>query len=131
MRGDLVYVTTPDAYLDARDGAVRWTVEIADSRRGYWSTNAPLVIRNHVIAGVSGDFDNLPGVLQAFDPIRGARQWTFYSTPPGTPGRRATPPTRASAWCAPTEPSPPVRAGPGPRHARAPTAAPGGPSTST
>ena len=65
--GDLVYLTTPDAHLvalDARTGTVRWNVEIADSKRGYWSTNAPLIIRNHLIVGVSGDFDNLPGILQ-------------------------------------------------------------------
>jgi len=84
--GDLVYVTTPDAHLlalDARTGAVRWNVEIADSRRGYWSTNAPLIIRDHLIAGASGDFDNLPGILKSFDPATGALQWTFYSTQPG------------------------------------------------
>ena len=74
VRGDLVYLTTPDAHLvalDARNGRVRWNVEIADSKRGYWSTNAPLVIRNHLIVGVSGDFDNLPGILKSFDPESG------------------------------------------------------------
>ena len=45
---------------------------IADAKRGYWSTNAPLVIRNHLLVGVSGDFDNLPGILQSFDPETGA-----------------------------------------------------------
>jgi alcohol dehydrogenase (cytochrome c) len=82
---DFVYTTTPDAHLvalDARTGAVRWNVEIADSNRGYWSTNAPLVIGDHLIAGVAGDFDNLPGLLKSFDPQTGAQQWTFYSTPP-------------------------------------------------
>src|SRR5262245_26231204 len=61
---DNVYLTTPDANLlalNAKDGTVRWKVQIADSARGYWSTNAPLVVRNHVMVGVSGDFDNLPG----------------------------------------------------------------------
>jgi alcohol dehydrogenase (cytochrome c) len=29
---------------------------VADVDKGYWSTMAPLVIRNHVIAGVGGDF---------------------------------------------------------------------------
>ena len=69
--GDLVYLTTPDAHLvalDARTGTVRWNVEIADARRGYWSTNAPLIIRNHLIVGVSGDFDNLPGILEVVRP---------------------------------------------------------------
>ena len=82
---DSVYLTTPDAHLvalDARNGKLKWDVVIADARRGYWSTNAPLVIRNHLIVGVSGDFDNLPGVLKSFDPDSGALQWTFYSTPP-------------------------------------------------
>ena len=60
---------------------------IADAKRGFWSTNAPLVIRNHMIVGVAGDFDNLPGILKSFDPDTGKLQWTFYSTPPpGTPG---------------------------------------------
>jgi alcohol dehydrogenase (cytochrome c) len=81
---DLVYTTTPDARLvalDARTGRVRWNVVIADSKKGYWSTNAPLVIRNHLIVGVAGDFDNLPGILKSFDPDTGALQWTFHSTP--------------------------------------------------
>jgi alcohol dehydrogenase (cytochrome c) len=82
---DSVYLTTPDAHLvalDARDGKVKWNVVIADAKRGYWSTNAPLLIRNHLIVGVAGDFDNLPGLLKSFDPDTGALQWTFYSTPP-------------------------------------------------
>ena len=86
---DSVYLTTPDAHLvalDARDGKVKWTVQIADARRGYWSTNAPLVVGNHLIVGVSGDFDNLPGMLTSVDPETGKTQWIFYSTPPpGTP----------------------------------------------
>ena len=82
---DIVYLTTPDAHLialNAKDGTVRWDVVIADSRKGYWSTVAPLVIRNHVIVGVSGDFDNLPGVLKSIDADTGKTQWIFYSTPP-------------------------------------------------
>jgi alcohol dehydrogenase (cytochrome c) len=82
---DTVYLTTPDAHLialNANDGAVRWNVVIADSNKGYWSTNAPLVIRNHVLVGVSGDFDNLPGQLKSIDADTGKTQWIFYSTPP-------------------------------------------------
>jgi alcohol dehydrogenase (cytochrome c) len=82
---DTVYLTTPDCHLialDARNGKVKWDVVIADSKKGYWSTNAPLVIRNHVLVGVSGDFDNLPGQLKSIDAETGKLQWTFYSTPP-------------------------------------------------
>jgi alcohol dehydrogenase (cytochrome c) len=82
---DTVYLTTPDCHLialNAKDGKVRWNVVIADSNKGYWSTNAPLVVRNHVLVGVSGDFDNLPGQLKSVDADTGETQWVFYSTPP-------------------------------------------------
>jgi alcohol dehydrogenase (cytochrome c) len=99
---DLVYFTTPDAHLvalGAADGKVRWNVEIADARRGYWSTNAPLLIRNHLVVGVAGDFDNLPGLLRSFDPETGKPQWTFYSTPPpGTPGSSSGGATGGQMW---------------------------------
>src|SRR5262249_1081617 len=51
-----VYLTTPDCHLiafDAEDGRKKWDVIIADSNKGYWSTNAPLVVGNHVLVGVS------------------------------------------------------------------------------
>jgi alcohol dehydrogenase (cytochrome c) len=82
---DTVFLTTPNCHLialGAKDGSIQWDVTIADSARGYWSTNAPLVIRNHVLVGVSGDFDNLPGQLRSVDADTGQTQWTFYSTPP-------------------------------------------------
>ena len=61
--------------------------------------NAPLVIRNHLIVGVSGDFDNLPGILKSFDPATGAPQWTFYSTPPpGTPDSTSGGATGGQMW---------------------------------
>ena len=82
---DTVYLTTPDCHLialNAKNGKVKWNVVIADSNKGYWSTNAPLIVRNHVLVGVSGDFDNLPGQLKSIDPATGETQWIFYSTPP-------------------------------------------------
>ena len=84
-----IYFVSPDAHLislDAKDGTVRWSKEIADVHKGYWSTVAPLVIHNHLIVGVSGDFDNLTGYLRAYDPETGEMQWQWNSTPPvGTP----------------------------------------------
>jgi alcohol dehydrogenase (cytochrome c) len=99
---DMVYMTTPDAHLvalDARDGSLRWNVEIADARRGHWSTNAPLLVGDHLLVGVAGDFDNLPGILTSFDPETGAKQWVFYSTPPpGTPGSISGGATGGQMW---------------------------------
>ena len=84
-----LYFTTPDCHLislNAKDGTVRWDKLIADFNKGYWTTMAPLVVREHVIVGVSGDFDNLQGYLRAFDPKSGETQWQWDATPPaGTP----------------------------------------------
>ena len=84
-----LYFTTPDAHLislNAKDGTMRWDKVIGDVKQGYWSTMAPLVVKNHVIAGVGGDLDNLPGFLKSFDPDTGEVQWEWIATPPaGTP----------------------------------------------
>jgi len=102
IRGHSVFLTTPDAHLlslDAYTGTVNWNVAIADSKRGYWSTMAPLVVRDHLLVGVSGDFDNLPGVLKSIDPETGKTQWTFYSTPPaGTTDSKSGGATGGQMW---------------------------------
>ena len=65
---------------------MRWKVEVADVKKGYWTTMAPVVIGNHIIVGVSGDLDNLTGYLRSVDPETGQTQWQWDSTPPaGTP----------------------------------------------
>jgi alcohol dehydrogenase (cytochrome c) len=80
---------SPDSHLiclNSKDGTVRWNVAVADAGRGYWTTMSPLIIRNHVLVGVSGDFDNLTGFLKSVDPETGKTQWRWDSTPPaGTP----------------------------------------------
>ena len=75
MYKNWLYFTTPDAHmicLDAKDGTVRWNVELADPKLGYFATMAPLVIRDHVIAGVSGDVTDVRGFLDSLDPETGA-----------------------------------------------------------
>ena len=95
MLGDSVFFTTPDAHLiclNAKDGTLRWNIELADPKLGYFSTMAPLVIRDHVIAGVSGDVTDLPGFLESIDPQTGAIEWRWYSEPkPGEPGSETWP----------------------------------------
>jgi alcohol dehydrogenase (cytochrome c) len=99
---DTVFLTTPDCHLvalDIKDGKVKWDVVIADAKKGFWSTNAPLLIRDHLLVGVSGDFDNLPGTLKSIDPETGKTQWIFYSTPPaGTPGSISGGATGGQMW---------------------------------
>ncbi|MGB6899231.1 MAG: PQQ-binding-like beta-propeller repeat protein, partial [Candidatus Acidiferrum sp.] len=95
MYKNWLYFTTPDAHLvclDAKDGTVRWIVELADPKLGYFSTMAPLVIRDHVIVGVSGDVTDLRGYLESLDPETGAIQWRWNTEPdPGQPGSETWP----------------------------------------
>lgn len=89
MYKDWLYFMTPDSHLiclNASDGSIRWNVVVADAQKGYWTTMSPLIVKNHVIVGVSGDFDNLTGFLKSVDPETGKTQWRWDSTPPaGTP----------------------------------------------
>jgi alcohol dehydrogenase (cytochrome c) len=93
-----LFFLTPDAHLvslNAKDGRVRWVVRIADSSKGYWTTMAPLIVKDNVIVGVSGDFDNLSGFLRSIDPETGKTLWQWDSTPPvGTPNMT----TGAMTW---------------------------------
>ncbi|MDE3180058.1 MAG: acido-empty-quinoprotein group A [Acidobacteriota bacterium] len=95
MYGDWLFFTTPDAQLvslNAKDGSVRWITQLADPHLGYFSTMAPLVVRNHVIAGVSGDVTDIPGFLDSIDPVTGKLQWQWYVEPqPGQPGSETWP----------------------------------------
>ena len=99
---DSVFFTTPDDHLvslDAKDGTVRWNVVLDDVKKGYWTSVAPLIVRNHVLVGLSGDFDNIPGMLKSIDADTGETQWTFYSTPPpGTEGSISGGATGGNMW---------------------------------
>jgi alcohol dehydrogenase (cytochrome c) len=90
MYKDRLYFLVPDGHLvslNARDGTVRWMVEVADVTKGYWTSMAPLVVGNHVLVGTSGDFDNLVGYVRSVDPETGQTQWQWNATPPvGTSG---------------------------------------------
>jgi alcohol dehydrogenase (cytochrome c) len=84
-----LFFVTPDANLislNAKDGSLRWKVSIGDYLKGYWASVAPLIVKDNVIVGVSGDFDNLSGYLRSIDPETGATKWQWDSSPPvGTP----------------------------------------------
>ena len=95
MYKDWLYFETPDCHLislDARNGKVRWDVELADPKLGYFATMAPLIIKDHVLVGVSGDVTDIPGFLDARDPETGKLQWRWYTEPkPGEPGSESWP----------------------------------------
>jgi acido-empty-quinoprotein group A len=95
MYGNWLYFLTPDNYfvcLDAATGKERWHKEIANVKREYFSTAAPIVIRNHIIIGVGGDSLDVPGYLESRDPDTGELQWRWLTTPrPGEPGSETWP----------------------------------------
>ena len=81
---DTVYYETPDCQLVAlniKDGTERWHKEICDLEQFYYGSVAPMVVKNHIIAGVSGDDLDIPGYLQAHDPVTGEMQWRWYAVP--------------------------------------------------
>jgi alcohol dehydrogenase (cytochrome c) len=82
--GDTLYFETPDCHLvalDMKDGKERWNREICDLNRYYFGSVAPVIVRNHVITGVSGDDLDVPGYLEARDPVTGEPQWRWWVVP--------------------------------------------------
>jgi len=73
--------------LDSKTGKEVWKKEIASLAENYWLSNAPMIMGNHVIVGVSNNLD-MPAFLKALDPETGDQQWILYSTPQkeGDPG---------------------------------------------
>src|ERR1700688_4482072 len=47
----------------------------------YYASVAPVVIKNHVMTGVSGDDMDIPGYVEAHDPVTGGRQWRWWGVP--------------------------------------------------
>jgi len=90
MWKDKVYFELHDDWvvcLNAKNGAEVWKKEISSFDAQYFSSNAPMVLGNHVIVGTGNDMD-APGYIKSFDPETGELQWTFYTVPmnPGDPG---------------------------------------------
>ncbi|MBO0800578.1 MAG: PQQ-binding-like beta-propeller repeat protein, partial [Blastocatellia bacterium] len=94
--GDSLYFETPDCNLvslDLKDGKEKWRKTICDLDQFYYGSVAPMVIKNHVIAGVSGDDLDRPGYLESLDPQTGELQWRWYVVPQkmGDPGSETWP----------------------------------------
>ena len=99
--GKWLFLVTPDDYLvslDAATGKERWRVVIADLKLDFFSTVAPVVIRNHVLVSPSIESTDNRGYLDSYDPDTGKLQWRWYSTPnPGAPGSETWPNADAMA----------------------------------
>jgi len=75
LQGDLLA-------LDAKTGKKIFQVKSADFHKGETMTNAPLVVKNVVITGISGGEFGVRGRVTAFDANDGHELWRAYSTGP-------------------------------------------------
>jgi PQQ-dependent dehydrogenase (methanol/ethanol family) len=79
-----IFVGTLDGRLvslDAKSGAVNWTVLTIDKSKPYTITGAPRVVNGKVIIGNGGAEYGVRGYVTAYDAESGARAWRFYTIP--------------------------------------------------
>ncbi len=88
--GDKVFMVTDNAHLIALNrttGALVWDAVMPDAPQPYGSTIAPLVVKNTVIAGVSGGDWGIRGFIACYDASTGKRIWRHWTIPAkGEPG---------------------------------------------
>ena len=84
LQGNRLFFVTIDNVLislDADTGKQRLAIPIADSKQLYFSSVAPIIIRNHVIIATGGDSLDIPAFVESHDPETGALQWKWRVTP--------------------------------------------------
>lgn len=68
--------------LDAKTGKQAWRVKSADFKKGETMTNAPLVVDDVLMTGISGGEFGVRGRITAFSTQDGHELWRTYSTGP-------------------------------------------------
>lgn len=68
--------------LDAKTGKKVWSVQNGDPKLGMTNTNAPIVVKDKVITGISGGEFGVRGFLAAYDINNGKLAWKGYSVGP-------------------------------------------------
>jgi len=88
--GDKIFLAALDTNviaINAKTGKEIWKTQAADPKQRYSMTHAPLVIKDKVLAGVSGGEFGIRGFVAAFDANTGKEAWRFNTIPgPGEPG---------------------------------------------
>jgi PQQ-dependent dehydrogenase (methanol/ethanol family) len=88
--GDRVFMVTDNAHLLALNrvtGRPVWEVVMPDEAQKYGGTMAPLIVKDMVIAGVSGGDWGIRGFLAAYKAATGERIWRHWTIPAkGDPG---------------------------------------------
>ena len=86
-----LYFLAPDGWfisLEAKDGKERWRKKVADEKLQYFTTMAPLVVKNHVIVGWAAMRWTCADIWMRAIRKRASLQWRWWSEPqkPGDPG---------------------------------------------
>lgn len=68
--------------LDAQTGEVVWSVVNGDPSMGSTNTNAPIIVNDKVITGISGGEFGVRGFAVAYNLGDGSQAWKAYSTGP-------------------------------------------------
>jgi PQQ-dependent dehydrogenase (methanol/ethanol family) len=68
--------------LDAKTGEKIWSVKNGDPKKGETNTNAPVVIKDKVLTGISGGEYGVRGFLAAYNIKDGSLAWKAYSVGP-------------------------------------------------
>jgi alcohol dehydrogenase (cytochrome c) len=93
---DSVFLTTPDAHLvalDARNGKVKWNVEIADCEERLLVHERAAPHPQPSARRRRRRLRQLPGILTSVDPETGKTQWVYLQhSPPARPARPAAAP---------------------------------------
>ncbi len=90
VAGDRVFMETDNAHLIALNrftGELLWDTELADWKKNYAASSAPLTAGSLVIGGVTGGEHGANGFVAALDQDTGKEVWRFSTVPqPGQPG---------------------------------------------
>jgi len=90
VANDRVFMETGDARIIALSrltGELLWDTELADPRKNYGASSAPLPAGDLVISGVSGGEHGANGFVAAHEQKTGKEVWRFSTVPrPGEPG---------------------------------------------
>ena len=68
--------------LDAKTGKEVWKVKNGDPKKGETNTNAPVVVKDKVITGISGGEFGVRGFVVAYNIKDGSQAWKAYSVGP-------------------------------------------------
>jgi alcohol dehydrogenase (cytochrome c) len=84
LLGDRVFLVTSDAHLVAlhrTSGNVIYDREFASAKDGYFSTVAPLAVKDKLLVGVGGGGSGQRGFVAALSAQTGDEVWRFWTVP--------------------------------------------------